>query len=187
MKARPSRTVSIGATPVNIRKSPTYAPTFLDANVNTGTDVITITGHSFITGDPVFLSNSGGALPAGLAANTPYWIIWVSANTFKLAASLANAVAASPTAVDITAAAGGGTNTVSRDQSDPGLLPVTYSVIRYATGGGTVSLVPFAGSVIADGQAVDAGADFNDADQSINRYAIASAGTISVTVTDYSA
>lgn len=71
--------------------------------------------------------------------------------------------------------------------NDPNAYPVTYSVIRYPSGGGTIEMVPLSSSVFGDGQTVDAGVDFVDADQSVNRYAVASAGTISVTVTDMEA
>jgi len=58
------------------------------------TEIFTAVAHGFVTGDgPVQVSNAGGALPAGLTAATDYWIIRVTANTFKLATSLANALA----------------------------------------------------------------------------------------------
>lgn len=81
--------------------------TFVDADVNTGTDTITEASHGRQNGDPVTLSNAGGALPGGLAAATTYFVRDVTANTFKLAATLGGA------AVDITSAAGGGTHTLS--------------------------------------------------------------------------
>lgn len=71
--------------------------------------------------------------------------------------------------------------------ADPNALPVTYSTLRYATGGGYIELVPASDSALGDGQKVDAGADFNDIDQSLYRYAISSTGTISLAVTDYEA
>lgn len=84
---------------------------FLDAAVNTGTNVITVTSNDFLhTGQAVVLSNSGGALPTGLSATT-YYVIRVTATTIKLATSVDNANAG--TAVDITAAAGGGTHTLT--------------------------------------------------------------------------
>lgn len=86
-------------------------PTFADGNVTVGTESIAITAHGLASLEKVRLSNSGGALPAGLASATDYWVIYVDANTIKLASSLANAKAG--TAVDITAAAGGGTHTVT--------------------------------------------------------------------------
>ncbi len=83
--------------------------TFTAANA---TNLFTATAHGFKTGDgPYPVSNSGGALPAGLAAATPYWIIRVDDNTFRLASSLNNAMAAEPVAVDITTD-GTGTQTI---------------------------------------------------------------------------
>lgn len=74
------------------------------------TDTCTATAHTYKTTDgPVRVSSSGG-LPAGLAAGTDYWIIRASANTFKLATSIANALAG--TAVNITTN-GTGTQTIS--------------------------------------------------------------------------
>jgi hypothetical protein len=75
------------------------------------TEQLTATAHGLQTGDgPVRASNSGGGLPSGLLAATDYWAIRVDANTFKLASSLANALAG--TAIDITTN-GTGTQTVN--------------------------------------------------------------------------
>lgn len=87
-----------------------YSRTFVDAAVTTGTDRIALPGHTFSTGDLVRLSNSGGAVPAGLVTTRPYYVIKVDDGVIKLASSSANAT--SGTAVDITAAAGGGTHTI---------------------------------------------------------------------------
>jgi hypothetical protein len=64
------------------------------------TDICTATAHGLVTGSGIQVANSGGALPAGLAATTTYFAIVIDANTFKLATSLANALAG--TAIDIT-------------------------------------------------------------------------------------
>lgn len=85
------------------------AKTFTDSNVNTSTDVITISAHGYYTGEKV-AATTNGTLPAGLSA-TNYYVIVVSSSTIKLATSAANA--ALGTAVDITAAAGGGTHTLT--------------------------------------------------------------------------
>ena len=74
------------------------------------TDVMTKTAHGFKTGLVVRVSNSGGALPSGLLAATDYYVIYVSADTFKLATSLVNANAG--TAINITTN-GTGTQTVT--------------------------------------------------------------------------
>lgn len=87
--------------------------TFVDADVNTGTERITLTNHPFETGDKVFVSNSGGAVPvfvSVLATDTPAYVIKIDANTISLATSLAESLAG--TANGITSAAGGGTHTI---------------------------------------------------------------------------
>lgn len=84
------------------------AKTFVDGDVGVAANTITETAHGFKTGLKGQLTTDG-VLPAGLAAATDYFVIVVDADTYKLAASLANAQAG--TAVDITAAAGGGTHT----------------------------------------------------------------------------
>lgn len=72
---------------------------------------LAITGHGLQTGDgPLQVTNSGGALPSPLVAATNYYAILVDANHFKLATSLANAVAG--TFIDLTTA-GSGTNTIA--------------------------------------------------------------------------
>lgn len=83
---------------------------FVDGDVNPGTDEITLTGHPFSTGEMSRLTTTG-VLPAGLSLDTNYWIIKIGANTIQLASSLANAFAGTP--VNITAAAGGGTHTLT--------------------------------------------------------------------------
>lgn len=68
------------------------------------TDLITSAAHGYKTGLKGQVSSTG-VLPAGLSAATDYFIIYVSADTYKLATSLANALAG--TAVDITDAGTG--------------------------------------------------------------------------------
>jgi hypothetical protein len=66
---------------------------------NAGTDVITVDTMSWNTGTLVHTSTSD-TLPAGLAVDTDYYVIYVTATTIKLATSMANAIAG--TAIDIT-------------------------------------------------------------------------------------
>lgn len=67
---------------------------FTDANVTITDGVLTAASHGKDTGfGPVRLTNAGGALPQGLATGTNYWMIVLSANTFKLASSKDNALA----------------------------------------------------------------------------------------------
>lgn len=74
------------------------------------TDIMTLNStNTPPTGTAVKVSNSGGALPAGLVANTNYFIINVSSSTFKLATT--RALANAGTAIDLTTN-GTGTQTV---------------------------------------------------------------------------
>lgn len=111
------------------------AQTFTDGDVDVGNDTITITDHGYETGDgPLQLSNSGGALPGGLAADTDYWVVKIDDNTIALAASPGDANRIALTAeieledpegeeedairVNITSAAGAGTHSIGGDQGD---------------------------------------------------------------------
>lgn len=90
--------------------------TVLTFTANHTTDIFTTaTDHPWLTGDSVALTNSGGALPTGVtvwapATGTPwYYIIRLSATTFKLATTYANALAG----IDLTISDNGsGTHTV---------------------------------------------------------------------------
>jgi hypothetical protein len=72
------------------------------------TDTFTAAAHGYGTGDLVWVSNSGGALPAGLSASTNYYAIRTGADTFQLATSYQNAIAGS-----VVAISGNGTGTHS--------------------------------------------------------------------------
>lgn len=84
-----------------------YSGTF---TADPATDICTAAASVPNTGTAVYVSNSGGGLPAGLSASTVYFIINLSPTTFKLATTLANANAGTP--IDITTA-GTGTQTVA--------------------------------------------------------------------------
>lgn len=73
------------------------------------TDICTKTAHGMKTGLKVQVSTSS-ALPGGLSAATDYFVIVLTADTFKLATSLNNANAG--TAIDLTTA-GTGTQTIT--------------------------------------------------------------------------
>lgn len=58
------------------------------------TNQLTDNAHGLVTGDgPFEVSNSGGALPAGLSATASYWAIVVDPNIFQLAVSRDAAIA----------------------------------------------------------------------------------------------
>ncbi len=104
-----------GATSVSIQAvvdvNTPAATTFADGDVTVVGDLITKAAHGLTTTGLKVQLTSSGTLPAGLSLATDYYVIVVSSSTYKLASSLANAQAG--TAVDITAAAGGGTHTVT--------------------------------------------------------------------------
>ena len=83
---------------------------FVDADVTVGTDNIAEIAHGFRTGDLVQLTSTG-VLPAGLALATDYYVIRIDDDNIKLASNAENAEWGIP--VEITAAAGGGTHTVT--------------------------------------------------------------------------
>lgn len=82
---------------------------FTGVDVNPGTDTITLNAHSFLTGLKVQFTTDG-TLPAPLLVLTDYFIIRTSANAFKVASSLVNALAG--TAIDLTDG-GAGNHTVT--------------------------------------------------------------------------
>ena len=100
---------------------------FVDGDVDPSdpNDSITETDHGLLIGDRVQLTTTG-TLPTGLSLATDYFVIKVDNDTIQLATSFANAVAG--TQVDITAASGGGTHTLT-----------TFSNIVVASGSFTIN------------------------------------------------
>jgi len=71
--------------------------------------VATLNGHGFVTGDRIELTTTG-TLPTNLAVFTNYFVIYVNANTFRLATTYANAVAG--TAIDTSGMVQSGVHTL---------------------------------------------------------------------------
>jgi len=69
------------------------------ASVDHTVDELTETAHALKTGDGPLQFTTSGALPGGLALATDYWAIRTGANTFKVAASLADALAGTAVAL----------------------------------------------------------------------------------------
>ena len=67
--------------------------------VNVANNTITLAAHGYTTGLKGQIAIDAGSLPTGLSGSTDYFVIVVDANTVKLAASLADALAG--TAIDI--------------------------------------------------------------------------------------
>lgn len=85
-----------------------YTKTFTDANVNTATDRITVTGHGFINADQVKLWNNGGSLPTGIAHTRSYYAKVIDADTLELYREVGLT-----TLINITAVTGGGTHSIA--------------------------------------------------------------------------
>jgi hypothetical protein len=138
--------------------------------VDNTTDLFTSVGNTFINGDTVTVSNSGGGLPAPLAGATVYFVRDKSGDTFKLAATLGGA------AINITTN-GTGTNVIGifaliytagpsttsySDTTTVGLTTYSYRVRAYNAGGNSAytneaSATTFFGSVAASLLKADGG------------------------------
>ncbi len=68
-----------------------YSQTFAPADVNTGTEVITLTANGLANGDTIRFSNSGGALPAVINTTTTYFVITATTDTIQVAATAGGA------------------------------------------------------------------------------------------------
>jgi len=96
-------TLAIGGTTMTYTASPTLATDVMvtvpsavviasGANLSAVTGIMTSTAHGFVTGDLVRVS-TGTTLPTLFVVSTDYWVIKIGANTFKIASSMANALA----------------------------------------------------------------------------------------------
>lgn len=122
------------------------AKSFATTDVNTSTDTITETSHNYYTG-LVGQVSSSGSLPGGLSTSTDYYVIKLTANTYQLASSLANANAG--TAVNLTSV-GSGTHTFTPradisdlrfDKKGVSASFVDFCIQRVTTGTGATELV----------------------------------------------
>lgn len=102
-----------GVTATECRYTALANQTFTAANA---TETFTTVAHGMSTGDgPFRVSNSGGALPAGLAVDTDYWVISLTADTYQLATSKADALALTELLITTD---GTGTQTLLRANND---------------------------------------------------------------------
>lgn len=113
------------------------------------TDICTAAAHGLLTGDQVVVS-SDTTLPAGLSANTYYYVRVLTVNTFKLCATLAGAVAGTGI-VDISDA-GTGTHTIFLRTNLVGVAGAPSAIIT-----GFRPIIPTAGirQKLVDFQLVD--------------------------------
>ena len=75
--------------------------------------------------------------------------------------------------------------TTAVNAADLTALPVAFRIIRYPSGGGTINMGRSNAVTASTGKRISPDTDFTDMDQSSNLWLIASAGTISVEVSDY--
>ena len=100
-------TLTSGELVAAIQHPLTYADNTI-ASLDHTTDVFNETAHGLKTGDGPIQLTTSGVLPAELALATNYWVIRTGADTFKVASSLANALAGT-----VVAFGDNGTGTVS--------------------------------------------------------------------------
>lgn len=133
----------------------TGARTLINSNTFTASSssglLLTFT-NDFNTYTKVRFTNSGGALPTGLAIGTDYWLVRVSATTARVATSLANAMAGT-----VIAYTDGGTGThtlrIQMPRYAGGVGCEAFFVVQTApaTGGPTLSASAYDGVATYDG------------------------------------
>jgi len=91
---------------------------FDSADVTTGTNRITITGHGYNQGDQVIYTvPGGGSAPSPLVNNGFYTVIYTDANTIQLATYIINADS-TESPINITTAGSGTGHTLQRIEAD---------------------------------------------------------------------
>jgi len=210
MRARPTRTVTVTTTATNIRKSPVAGDanslpvTFATLRYPSGGGTIQLLASSpypapFASGTLTFATNPiadetiavNGVTFTFKAVSGGATEVTIGATKDITATNLANILNASAngsiTVATYSAVYGGFVVNIIYDTAGTG-----GNAFTLANSSGTVAVTRSAatllgGTASGDGQAVVADTDFNDVDQSLARYAVASAGSISLAVTDYEA
>lgn len=208
MIAYPTRTVSVGATPVNIRKTPAfpndpaaYPVTFSVLRYASGGDTLQVLGNSvFQSGTLTFGTNPldtetiavNGVTYTFKTTPASATDIQIGATKEATATNLAATLSQSANASIIvatyaTALTGINTgNIITITYKTPGTTSYTLAdssgTAAVTRSGATLA----GGDVYGDGQTITADIDFNDVDQSLARYVVASGvGPTSLAVTDY--
>jgi hypothetical protein len=73
-----------------------------DGATDVDSNTITYINHGLSTGDKVTYTNGGGTSVGGLTTGSTYYIVKLTNNTFKLAASYLDAIAGSPVTLTLT-------------------------------------------------------------------------------------
>lgn len=90
---------------------------FANSDVTTGTGNIHHVAHGLVTGQAFYFT--GASICLGLSANTPYWVIKVDADNFKVALSFLNATLGTQVTGGTS---GGGTQTVNTGTVTAGVI-----------------------------------------------------------------
>lgn len=117
----PTATIAIGNTTGNLVATPLTATAKSVTGVSTTTEGLTVTGHGFAHAQRVTYTVTGGSAIAGLTNTTAYYVIYVDANTIKLASSASNAN--TNNAINMTATLPTGTHS---------LTPIGFSAFEYS-------------------------------------------------------
>lgn len=202
MRSRPTRTVAVTTTPTNIRKTPAFANdpdaypvTYSTLRYPSGAGTIEmISGNPFARGALTFVRNPvptetidvNGVVFTFIAGASTATDVHIGDDEFETAANFAAVLNASANVL---------VNVATYSAVQTNIVTVTYDTA--GTGGNAFTLADSSntaitrsgatltgGQAFGNGQAVAADADFIDPDQSLVRYAVASAGSIDVDVTD---
>jgi len=91
---------------------------------NPVTNILTVTGHDFVNGVGIKVSNTGGGLPDGLDSNTTYYVVNKTLSTVQLSLTVGGS------AVDVTSV-GSGSHTITEQPlietlktHESGLMPI---------------------------------------------------------------
>lgn len=103
--------------------------------------VVSLSAHGLSTGSCIELTTTG-TLPTNLSANTNYYVIYVNANSFRLATSAANAIAG--TAINTSGGSPSGTHTLRHcpfgiSGATNFLLPNRLAVVGVGAGSQTIN------------------------------------------------
>lgn len=208
MRARPTRTLSVTATPQNIRATPAYANdpnaapvTYTKIRYASGGASIELLGGSpFARGTLTFVSNPVATETIDVNGVTFTFVAGASGATDVHIGATKEETAWNLVAV-LNASASGSINVATYSVPYGGnVVNIVYDTA--GTGGNAFTLANSSGTVAVtrsgatltggqaygNGEAVDPDVDYMDPDQSLQRYIVASAaGPTSVDVTDYEA
>lgn len=202
-----TRTVAITTTPTNIRATPAFPGdpaalpvTFANLRYASGGGTIEVfSGNPYARGTLTFNANPVATETIDVNGVVFTFIAGPSTATDVQIGDTKEETAFNLMVVLNASASGSITVATYSNAFDSPIVNIIYdtagtggNAFTLANSSGTVAVTRSAatltgGLAFGNGQTVDAGADFTDVDQSIIRWAVASAGSIDLDVTDYRA